>query len=90
MRIRVASDESNFNIPLPNWLLLNSLSAAIGKSIINRHLSKNASPEAAHIPLSYLQLRRMFLEIRRCSRYLKGEPLVYAETSDGSIVEIYL
>ena len=86
MKIRVVGDDSRFTLPIPNWLMLNSLSAAMCMPLIKRHVNMN---EAADFQLSYFEIRRLFLTLRRCRRYLKGEPLVYVRSSDGSTVEIY-
>jgi len=86
MRVKIASEGRRFTIPLPNCVILGSASAAIIAWVMNNKM--NNMPEDTNI--SYRDIRKLFKEIRRCRRYLKGEPLVYARSSDGDGVEIYL
>ena len=89
MRIKVISDEHRFTIPIPNWMLFNAASAAVCTHLINRHLPENTLQFSAS-GVSYSDLRRFFKEVKKCRRYLQGEPLVYVNSSDGEHVEIYL
>ena len=89
MKIKVASDGRRFTIPIPNCIMFNPVSAAILKSTVNRYLAKD-SEEASMGHLTYQEIRKLFKVIKKCRRYLKGEPLVYALSGDGDLVEIYI
>jgi len=89
MKIKIDSDSGRFTIPIPNCLLLNPVTAAICKSFINGHLSKGGV-EVSTEHLTYFEIMRLFREIKKCRRYLKGEPLIYACSSNGDVVEIFL
>ena len=88
MKIRVVNAEHRFTIPLPNWLLFNSVTAAMCTSVSNRYLPEEQI--TMFEGLSSADLKRLFAEIRKCRRYLNGEPLVYVRSSNGDVVEIYL
>ena len=96
MKIRVINEEYRFTIPLPNWLLLNPVTAALcvatGASFtfINRHIPEDVIQISMANRLSYGGLIRLFREIKKCRRYLHGEPLVSVHSGDGDVVEIYL
>jgi len=87
MKIKVASDGRRFTIPIPNCIMFNPVSAAILKSSVNKYLS-NMEMSVEH--LTYSEIRRLFKVIKKCRRYLNGEPLVYARSCDGDLVEIYI
>jgi len=89
MRIKVASDGRRFTIPIPNCIMFNPISAAILKSYVNRYLAKgNMEVSTAH--LSYQEIRKLFKVIKKCRRYLKGDPMIYARSGNGDLVEIYI
>ena len=90
MRIKIASEEHRFTIPIPNCIAFSSASAAITAWAMRKYAAQenNDSPPADN--LGYHELRRLFKEIRKCRRYLKGEPLLYAHSKDDGVVVIYL
>jgi len=84
MRIRVNTSEHRFNIRLPSWLVFNPVVAAICAPFIGGNLGTGFE----HI--SRRDVIKFFRAIRKARRYMNGEPVVYVNSSDGSIVEIYL
>ena len=90
MKIKVRTNEHRFTIPLPSWLLFNWVTAAIGALAINQCIPENILQVTTFDQLSYNELKRLFKEIRKCSRYLQGEPLLSVHSGDGDIVEIFL
>jgi len=87
MRIRLSTTQHRFTIPLPNMLIFSSLFATILTSVINQHLSSNSQQP---VQLTGAEMRHLFRAIRQCRHQLKGTPLLYAYSSDGSSVEIYV
>ncbi|MCL2216509.1 MAG: hypothetical protein FWB91_05755 [Defluviitaleaceae bacterium] len=85
MRIKVSSEDSNFNLRLPTRLFFNPITAAFCRLAIPA-----AAKQYVQIDLTYTQMRILFKEIRRCRKLLNGEPLVEVASSDGSTVRVWL
>ena len=87
MRIKLATEERRFTIPLPNWLFLNPVSAAICTAAI-RYCPEEID---ASLPIiEYAHLAKLFAEIKKCREYLGGEPLMTAYSADGEFLEIHI
>jgi len=85
MRIKVRSDETNFNLWIPTRVFFNPLTAAICTKFVPS-AAKQFIPQGT----DFTDLRKLFKELRHCRKYLNGEPIVSAVSSDGGSVEIYL
>jgi len=89
MKIRVRSEEHRFTLPLPNCLFMNSATAAICAWAMKKYAREIGSE--MHMPeLSYHDMKQLFKAIRKCRRYMNGEPLVYAHSKDEGTLEVYL
>jgi len=99
MRITVRSSDTNFNLWLPTRLLLNPVTAAI-VAFGSKHATKyvswetisggHLSSESGENPITFNNMRKLFVTIRRCRRVLKGQPLVSVRSHDGDNVDIWL
>jgi len=85
MRIKIVSDQHRINIPLPNALMFNPVTAMIGTGVANKALS-GVQESAAR--LSSADMRKLFRMIKKCRHLLNGEPLLYLKSSDGTVIEI--
>lgn len=87
MYLKIVSEKKRLYFLLPNCLLLNRATAAIAI----RALQKNAAVKD-HAP--FLQDKRAFLrifrELKRAKRLLRGRPLVDVRSADGDCVQIRL
>ena len=89
MKIKLATDERRFTIPIPNCLLFNPVSAAICAVVI-RHSFNEIDTSMPHIHIGYAELAKLFAEISKCRHYLEGEALLTACSAEGEFVEIFL
>ena len=89
MKIKIRSKERNFTIPIPNILFFNSATAAIITWAMNKAW---IDLDVMQIPseISYQNLKRFFRVMRKCRKYMNGEPLVYAYSKEEGTVEVYL
>ena len=89
MKIRFATDERRFTIPIPNCLLFNPVSAAICAAVFRRS-PEEIDDSLAHVNIEYADLAKLFAEIRKCRHYLEGEALITACSAEGEFMEIFL
>lgn len=82
MKITIKSDEYNFSIPLPNFL--------ISEHIITWALKqgKKNNPELQDIPTE--QIRALLHELKQSVKTFGHYELVHVESSDGDIVIVEL
>ncbi|MCL2361107.1 MAG: hypothetical protein FWC73_04735 [Defluviitaleaceae bacterium] len=90
MKIRVRSEEHRFTLPIPNCLLMNPATAALCIWAMKKYCKENSDEMFMPQDISYQDLKRLFKVIRKCRRYMRGEPLVYASSKEEGTVEIYL
>ena len=85
MRIIVKeSGEKAINIVIPNWLLLNRLTALIGSAVIDKQKGD------AGIKIGTVHLCKLFRALRRVKRRHGRLELVTVESSGGDKVQIIL
>ena len=89
MKIRFATNERRFTIPIPNCLLFSPAAAAICSAVI-RHLPKEIDASLSHMHIEYADMANFFSEIRKCRHYLEGEALLTACPAEGEFMEIFL
>jgi len=100
MRLKIVADGRRFFILIPNWLLLNPLSARIcARHVIPQVAARKtkagagAGANAAERPpaeIGYREVRLLFKALAKSKQQLRGEPLVSVRSSNGERVEIWL
>jgi len=88
MKIRIRSKERCFTLPLPNIIILSSASAAIIAWTMRR--GSEYTDDIPDIDISYRDIKRFFKVMKKCRKYMNGEPLVHAYSKDEGTVEVYL
>ncbi len=83
MRIKVQAEGRHIYVPIPSWLLFNSLSAYLCHRFAASHINAVSG-------LTYEQLRVLFHMLKRSRKKLNGTPLVDVESGNGDKVQVYL
>lgn len=82
MKITIKSDDYNFTIPLPNFLINEHILAWAFKQ------GKKYDPDMQNIPIH--QLKALVKELKKSVKTFGHYELVHVESSDGDIVIIEL
>ena len=86
MRLKISGGGRRIRLFLPNWMLMNWVTAAIAGQIIRRQ--RETCPRLP--PLSGKDIRRVFRAARQAKRLLNGQPLVEVRAAGGDSVWISL
>ena len=96
MRIKIQTTERNFNIRMPNWLILNPVSAVFAVRMMNNNNYAALEGESLLMPqpnegrVTYPTMLKFFRAIKKCRHILDRQPIVSVNSHDGSVVEFWL